>query len=126
MKPDCDISKYVEHIQGIDDSELLDILGHISKNSVPDRYKAVVQECMRRGLIGKGAHSESIRKVSRTRNVKRTILIGIRLFLLLVLLSIVIFVSSQSGLDDGLMVGLAVFLAYGGIDILFLTIWLDD
>ena len=57
---------------------------------------------------------------------KKRVLIGIRLILLCVLISIIVYVSFQSGLDDGLMVGFAVFLGYGGIDILFLTIWLDD
>lgn len=135
MKANCNLREYAEYIQGIDDSELLGILGHISKSSVPDRYEAVVQECTRRGLAGKTAddkrlqrwqRSESIREMNTTRNVKRNILVGTRLSLLCVLIAFTIYLCSQHGLQDGLIGGFVFFLAYGGFDILFLTIWLDD
>jgi len=135
LKTNCDIGEYREYIRGIGDSALWGIFEHINKTSVPDRYRAVVQESERRGPIGKDVDDKQLkawrinrpaRKMNRTHDVKRTILIGIRLSLLCVLIAFTIYLCSQHGLQDGLVGGFVFFLAYGGFDLLFLTIWLDD
>jgi hypothetical protein len=66
------------------DSELLGILGHINKISVPDHYEAAVRESDRRGLIGKAVddmrlaewqHDRSTRKLNPGGHIKRTIIL---------------------------------------------------
>ena len=129
MKVDCSLSEYTEHIQGVDDSELLDVLGHICKTSFPDRYEAVVQECKRRGLIVEDGdrrqirehHSDRLaRKMGTRGHIKRTIIL---LLLICGLSAIPIGIGIWHGLKHGFFVGLICFLIYGGIEWLGAGLW---
>ena len=128
MKVNCELSEYEVYIQGMGDSELLGILAHISKNSVPDRYAAVVQESKQRGLIGKDGnekqpqglrHDRPARKMTPGGNIKGTIIIAI----FICLLSAIPFgIGIRHGLKYGLLAGLIAFLIHGGIEWLWVAV----
>ena len=123
MNANCDINEYKEYIQGIGDSELLGILGYISKTTVPDRYEAVVQESKKRGLIGqkvdKWQSNRPARKMIPVRNIKGTIIMG----LVICALSAIPFgIGIRHGLKYGLLAGLIAFLLHGGIEWLWAAV----
>ena len=134
MKVDCNPSEYTEHIQGINDSALLDILRHISKASVPDRYEAVVQECKRRGLIVEDGdrilrirerrHDRLARKMGAHGISKRSI---VPVVLICAISAIPFGIGIWHGLKHGLLVGVVCFLICGGIEWLWAAArWFEE
>ena len=123
MKANCNINEYKEYIRAISDSELLGILGHISKTTVPDRYEVVVQESKKRGLIGQRVDNwqsnRPARKMIPVRNIKGTFIMG----LFICALSAIPFgIGIRNGLKYGLLAGLIAFLLHGGIEWLWAAV----
>jgi hypothetical protein len=123
LQANCDIKEYREYIRGIGDSELLGILGYISKTTVPDRYRVVVQESKKRGLIGQKADARQsnrpTRKMIPVRNIKGTIIMGI---FICALSAIPFGIGIRHGLKYGLLAGLIAFLLHGGIEWLWAAV----
>jgi len=131
---DCSLGEYTEHIQGIDDSALLDVLGHISKVSIPDRYEAVVQECKRRGLIvesgdrilriRKRRNERLTRKIAAYGNIKRSV---VPVLLICAISAIPFGIGIWHGLKHGLLVGGVCFFICGGFEWLWaVATWPED